>query len=246
MAATELLFGTALDFHLKRGFAARMLQYPGTLAQRPFLEITLRVLEARHGFNRVGFYALWPAGKIQTALFELEDHWAAVHYIRNQKKPAPQLHAQTIDWPRLLAKASKISLVNSGYITQSPRFEGKIGAGSRDDGFRAGVRASPAWTDLELLLRSLTTLHAQPLILSMPLAGSFYDHAGISRPARNDYYRKLGALVERYRFPLVEFEEHDEDPLFLIRHESHLTAKGWAHYDKALDDFYHGRLPRTL
>ena len=84
---------------------------------------------------------------------------------------------------------------------------------------------------------------ARPVILSMPLGGDFYDHAGVSRSARDDYYAKLRALVRRYHFPVAEFQDHDEDPSFLLRHQSHLTAKGWVYYDQALDDFYHGRLP---
>jgi D-alanine transfer protein len=245
MAATEMVFGTALDFRLKREIASRMLQYPSTLEQRPFLEFALRLLASGHSIDRLVFWALWPAGKMQTALFELEDHWAAVHHIRNQTKPIPRLHAETIDWPQLIAKVSKTRPVDTRHIQLPTRFNRKIAAGSRDVGFRTGVKASPAWTDLELLLRCLTTLHARPLILSMPLAGDFYDHAGVSRSARSDYYTKLRSLVEHYNFPLAEFQEHDEDPPFLIRHQSHLTAKGWAYYDQVLDDFYHGRLPRN-
>lgn len=245
MAATEMVFGTALDFHLKREIASRMLQYPRTLEQRPFLEFALRLLASGHGISRIAFCAIWPAGKIQTALFELEDHWAALHHIRNQTKPVPQLHAEAIDWPKLIAKASQSRFVDAGNIQEPLRFNRKITAGSRDVGFRAGVKASPAWTDLDLMLRCLTTLRARPFILSMPLAGDFYDHAGVSRSARGDYYEKLRALVEHYDFPLADFQEHDEDPPFLIRHQSHLTAKGWAYYDQALDDFYHGRLPQS-
>ena len=48
----------------------------------------------------------------------------------------------------------------------------------------------------------------------MPLAGDFYDHAGVSRSARDEFYRKLPALVEQYHFPVVEFQEHDETRLF--------------------------------
>jgi D-alanine transfer protein len=62
------------------------------------------------------------------------------------------------------------------------------------------MNASPEWNDLELLLRVLAWVQARPLILSMPIGGSFYDHAGISRSAREDYYAKLRALVQRYRF----------------------------------------------
>src|SRR5215472_14265154 len=89
MAATEMVFGTALDFDLKREIASRMLQFPSTLEQRPFLEFALERLASGHAIDRIVFCAIWPAGKIQTALFELEDHLAAVHHIRRQMKASP-------------------------------------------------------------------------------------------------------------------------------------------------------------
>ena len=244
MAATEMVFGTALDFGLKREIAVRMLQFPETLEQRPFLEFALRRLASGQLLDRVVFCAIWPAGRIQTALYELEDHWAALHHIKRQTKPPPRLQEQTIDWPQFIAKASKAKPADAGMIQQPSRFDRKITRGSRDVGFLTGVKTSTAWIDLDLLLRCLATVHARPLILSMPLGGDFYDHAGISPSARDEFYRKLPALVEQYHFPVVEFQEHDEDPAFLIKHQPHLTAKGWAYYDRALDDFFHGRLPR--
>jgi D-alanine transfer protein len=244
MAATEMVFGTALDFGLKRDIAVRMLQFPETLEQRPFLDFALRRLASGQLLDRVVFCALWPAGKFQTVLYELEDHWAALHHIKRQTKPPPRQQEQTIDWPQFIAKASKAKPADAGMIQQPSRFDRKITRGSRDVGFLTGVKTSPAWIDLDLLLRCLATVHARPLILSMPLGGDFYDHAGISRSARDEFYRKLPTLVEQYHFPVVEFQDHDEDPAFLIRHTPHLTAKGWAYYDQALDDFFHGRLPR--
>jgi D-alanine transfer protein len=107
------------------------------------------------------------------------------------------------------------------------------------------MNESAGWIDLELLLRTLARVHAQPLLLSMPIAGDVYDRKGISPSARENYYVRLRALAQRYHFRLVEFEGHDEDPSFLYRHQSHLTAKGWIYYDRALDDFFHGRLPRS-
>jgi D-alanine transfer protein len=245
MAATEIVFGTALDFRLKRDIAARMLQFPETLEQRPFLEFALRRLASGRLLDRLVFYALWPVGKIQTALFELEDHWAALHHIRHRTKPPPpRLQEETIDWEQFVAKASKAKAADAGRIQQPSQTDRKITQGSRDVGFLTGVKTSTAWIDLDLLLRCLAAVQARPLILSMPLSGDFYDHAGISRSARDEFYKKLPALVDHHHFPVIEFQEHDEDPAFLIRHESHLTAKGWAYYDRALDDFFHGRLPR--
>jgi D-alanine transfer protein len=244
MAATEMVFGTALDFKLKRDIAARMLQFPETLEQRPFLDFALRRLASGQLLDRVIFYAIWPAGRIQTALYELEDHWAALHHIKRQTKPPPRLQQQTVDWTEVIAKANKAKPADTGMIQIPSRLDRKITRGSRDIGFLTGVKTSTAWVDLDLLLRCLASVHARPFILSMPLGGQFYDHAGVSRAARDEFYRKLPALVEQYHFPVAEFQDHDEDPAFLIRQQPHLTAKGWAYYDRALDDFFHGRLPR--
>lgn len=243
MAATEMMFGGTLEFGLKREIARRMLQFPETLEQRPFLEFALRRLASGKLLDRLVFCALWPAGKIQTGLYELEDHWAALHHIRRQTKPPPQLQEKPVDWTQIIAKASKAGPADAAISRQLSAIDRKITAGSRDTGFLNGVKSSPAWTDLDLLLRCLATVHARPLILSMPLGGHFYDHAGISRSARDEFYKKLPALVGQYHFPVVEFQEHDEDPAFLIRQQPHLTAKGWAYYDRTLDDFFHGRLP---
>jgi D-alanine transfer protein len=244
MAATEMVFGTALDFKLKRDIAARMLQFPETLEQRPFLEFALRRLASGQPVDRLVFCALWPVGKIQTALFELEDHWAALRHIRRLTKPPPRLQEETVDWPQFIAKASKAKPADAEMIQQPSGLERKVALGSRDVGFLTGVKTSPAWIDLDLLLRCLAAVHARALILSMPLGGEFYDHDGISRSARDEFYRKLPALAQQYHFPAVEFQEHDEDPAFLIKQQPHLTAKGWAYYDRALDDFFHRRLPR--
>jgi D-alanine transfer protein len=245
MAAIEMVFGTALGFELKRSIASRMLECPSTLENRPLLEFALRRLDSGRWFDRSILCALWPAGKLQIALLELEDHLAALHHIRHDKKPAPVLRAEAPDWPRLIAKTSRSKPIDVAEDNKLSTIDRQIVLGSRDPVFRSAIKASPAWIDLELLLRSLAAVDARPLILSMPIAGDFYDHAGVSRSAREDYYAKLRGLVQKYHFVVVEFADHDEDPEFLIRHQSHLTEKGWVYYDRALDNFFRGRAPRT-
>jgi D-alanine transfer protein len=243
MAASEMVFGTSLDFELKQGIALRMLECPTTLENKPLLEFALRRLASGGWFDRIVFCALWPAGKAQIAVLELEDHFAALRHLGREPKSVPPLHAETPDWPRLIARASQGEPANAGKEEKALNLDRQITPGARDVAFRNGVKACPIWIDLELLLRSLAAVHAQPLILSMPIAGDFYDHAGVSRLAREEYYARLRLLVHRYHFAVVEFEDHDEDQGFLIRHQSHITAKGWVYYDRALDNFFHGRSP---
>jgi D-alanine transfer protein len=246
MAAKEMVFGTALDFELKREIASRMLNYPRTLEKSPFLEFVLKRLASERWLDHLVFWALWPVGKLQTIILELQDHVAASSRIRHKIKPAAPFHPETLDWSKLIADVSGTkSATGADKVTKasSPN-EGRT-VGYRDQAFREDMNASPGWTDLELLLRTLAKVHARPLLLSMPLAGDFYDEKGVSRSAREHYYAKLRALVQRYHFPLLEFEDHDEDPAFLYLQKSHLNAKGWIYYDRALDDFFHGRAPRS-
>jgi D-alanine transfer protein len=244
MAASEMAFGTALDFELKRQIASRMLESPSTLEKSPLLQFALRRLASGGWLDRVVFCALWPIGKVQNAALEMQDHFAALAHIRYKSNPAPAQHVEIIDWPELIAKVSALKSTDEDKPKKSSSLDEQIAPGNRDVAFRTRMDDGPGWTDLELLLRTLARIHARPLLLSMPLAGQFYDQTGISRSARESYYKRLRALAQRYNFALVEFEEHDEDPAFLYGHQSHLTTKGWMYYDRALDDFFHGRAPR--
>jgi D-alanine transfer protein len=245
MAASEMAFGTALDFKLKREIASRMLERPNTLEKSPLLKFALRRLASDRWLDRVGFCALWPIGKMQNAVMELQDHFAALDYIRHEIKPARGCHSEFLEWRKLIAKVSAPNNTEENKIEKISNLDEQITPGFRDVAFRIRMNAAPEWVNLELLLRTLASVHARPLLLSMPIAGQFYDQAGMSRSARESYYKRLRTLAQRYNFTLIEFKEHDEDPAFLYRHQSHLTAKGWIFYDRALDHFFHARIPRT-
>jgi D-alanine transfer protein len=245
MAASEMIFGTALDFDLKRDIASRMLKCPSTLENSPLLEFALKRLASGRWLDRVIFCGLWPVGKAQTTILELQDHFSASNYIRRKIKPAAQFHPETRDWSKLIASAGDTNSTDAGKVRKASSLGEEKMLGRRDAAFRDRMNTSTAWIDLELLLRTLASVHASPLLLSMPIAGDLYDRTGVSPSAREDYYVKLRALVQRYHFRLVEFKGHDEDPGFLYRQQSHLTAKGWIYYDRALDDFFHGRVPRS-
>ena len=245
MAASEMVFGTALDFELKRDIASRMLKFPSTLESSPLLEFALKRLASGRWLDRIIFCGLWPIGKVQTTVLELQDHFAASNYIRHKIRPAAPFHPETPDWSKLIESAGGTKITDADKVTKASSLSGDKTIDRRDDAFRDRMNASTAWIDLELLLRTLARVHASPLLFTMPIAGDFYDRKGVSRSAREDYYVKLRALVQRYHFRLVEFKGHDEDPPFLYRHQSHLTAKGWIYYDRALNDFFHGRAPRS-
>jgi D-alanine transfer protein len=247
-AASAFVFGSALDFDLKRDIASRMLQFPRLLKKSPLLGFALRRLASGGLPDRIIFSALWPLGKMQNAILDLQDHFAALNYILHQPKSRASLHQQTLDWPGLIAKASEtanasekqnVTLAGTNKL-MPPRWS--------DAWFLECLNQSNQWRDLDLLFRVITEIHARPLLLSMPMDGQFYDKAGVSRSTRECYYQKMCALAKQYNFALEEFEQHDQDPIFLdhrLRHVAspHPTAKGWMVYDRVLDKFFHGHVP---
>jgi D-alanine transfer protein len=111
---------------------------------------------------------------------------------------------------------------------------------SSDAEFSQSVQASPEWTDFDLLLRALRELGAQPLILSLPAHGTYYEYRGVSAEARvSGYYTRLEALGRRYNVQVEDFADHDRDRGFHRDRWSHPSAKGWVYIDQALDAFYH-------
>jgi D-alanine transfer protein len=225
IAASNILFGNAIDFDLKAAIAKRMLQFPDTLAEDSLVELAARCFASGRPSDRMILMAVWPLGKLKNAMLDLQDHFEALVYILAGGRRTPDWlrpdHSQRLHARRL--KGPKREL----FHTITPE---------RDAAFRSRVAAASEWSDLELLFRTLAELKADPLILSMPIDA--YAATGVSRSAREVYYERMRELAERYHFPLVEFEQRDADPDFLIAHREHPTPRGWMVYNRALDDFF--------
>jgi D-alanine transfer protein len=227
-AACGTLFGNALDLNLKAEIAKRMLQFPDTLGKDGLLQLAASCLASGRPLDRVVLMAIWPLGKLENIILDLQDHFEALVYILGGGKPVP-------NWLRPVhphqVHARKAF---DGDNQQTESFDTIWPA--KDAAFRARVATASEWTDLELLFRTLTELKAEPLILSMPIDA--YAARGVSPSAREVYYERMREVAQRYHFPVIEFEQHDADPAFLIGHREHPTPRGWMVYNRALDDFF--------
>jgi D-alanine transfer protein len=233
-AASGVLFSNALDWNLKSEIAKRMLRFPDTLARSGLLQVAATCFASGRPVDRIVLMAIWPLGKLQNTVLDFQDHFEALVYILAGGKPIPS-------WLRPL-NSHKVHLrkTPTDHGQKTVTAEPLSGTDSvKDEAFRARIAAASEWTDLELLFRTLTEVRAKPLILSMPIDPTYYAARGVSRSARNLYYDRMRELARRYHFPLVEFEDHDADPTFLIAHREHPTPKGWMYYNRALDNFFH-------
>jgi D-alanine transfer protein len=236
--AAALAFSSRLSYGLKEDIARRMLDYPGTLGNDTLLTFALKRLAEDTVWNRFLYALVTPLGLLQNVLFSVQDHFETALYILQQRRhwePAPEHLPALLNWPALLQRASAQATPLS-FSEEPIRRELKIGD---DASFRAAMNLSPEWGDLELLLRVLRELGVEPLILSMPPNGSYYEHLGVTPAGLAEYSERLHAIARRYQVPLETFDDHVEDSSFLADHHDHMSVKGWMYFNYVLDAFYH-------
>lgn len=254
LQAFQLIFDNQLSWGLKQRIARRMLQYPATLENAPLLKFALRQLVEGSSRSRTQYALSLPLGKLKAMQFRSQDHWATLMLIREQSRLSPQVprQADTFDWPLLITQAERERLPlarnndfgfdNRLWLEKFREEATALHNKRSDDEFLQKMQGSLEWTDLDLLLQLLKERGAQPLILSAPMHGVYYNYLGVTRTARQVYYDKLQQAAATYKVPLLSFADHDEDKYFCIDPTSHLSRKGWVYYEQALDAFYHGTL----
>ena len=227
-AASGFLFGDAIDFDLKTAIAKRMLQFPDTLAENDLVKLAAECFASGTTMDRMVLMGIWPLGKLQNIILDLQDHFEALVYILAGGRSFPDwLRPTHLHQPHTSKSTNARDQESESFNSIRP---------ARDAAFRARIASASEWTDVELLFRTLAQLKADPLILSMPIGAN--AARGVSRSAREVYYERMRELAQQYHFPVIEFEQHDADPSFLIARREHPTPRGWMAYNRALDDFF--------
>lgn len=251
--AAELLFSTDISYGLKQGAAREMLRYPETLSKDALLDFAAHRLAGGSAIDEALYYAELPLGKLLTLVLRLQDHWEVLSYIAahpDLSASTPLRSPATLDWTSIQARAEQAyrrHAVNNPYGFDNQHWLDMIKEARATPGTSIGsapidASRSPEWTDLDILLRELHELGAQPLLISLPIAGAFNDEGGMSLTTRSAYYERVREVGNAYGIPVLTFAGHDEDRYFLMDPVSHPSEKGWSYIDQAIDDFYHGRL----
>ena len=244
MQAHELAFSSELSHALKRDVARRMLAFPKTLEGRPLLGFTLRRLAKDRWIDRVLYGLVWPLGKLQSGVARMQDHVEATIYILEWDEKLnhdPRRGLRALNWNELLKKAAKFVNAASVQAKRNEIARKKIPGASRDGVFMQSLVKAREWTDFELLLRTFVELGAQPLLLSIPVEDIRLEAYGISASSRAAYTGRLRKLSAKYDIPLADFPGSEASPGFTVDFLDHLSGEGWLYYNKALDDFFHGR-----
>ena len=211
LQADEFAFCADLSWELKGDVARRMLEFPGTLARHPLLTFALRHLAAGSRTDHLLYALAWPFGRAETAVLRAQDQFETMVFIWEQGRlKNPHRLPHRLDWETFLLHAAW--KVNPGRLREQEKGgDWQLPESKGDAEFLANLQLAREWGDFELLLRSLRESGAQPLLLSMPLNGTWLEKNGVSRAARAQYLTRLRALAQRYGVPLEDFEAHEQD-----------------------------------
>ncbi|CRK81024.1 D-alanyl-lipoteichoic acid biosynthesis protein DltD [Neobacillus massiliamazoniensis] len=108
-------------------------------------------------------------------------------------------------------------------------------------GYKHGATygTGPEYKDFQLVLDVLKQSGADPLFISIPVNGKWYDYTGFPKQGRTAYYQRITKQIEAEGFPVADFSDHEYDPYFM-KDTIHIGWKGWVYTDKAIEDFYYG------
>ena len=255
--AGELAFNTRLSLQLRQDAARRMLQYPETVVNRPLLRFALENMTDGSPLGLACYQAVFPLGIVHNSILRNLDHWSVVYYLWKHpirtSSPISPCSDRPLDWPTLHRQADALYSAHSNNNefgldnekwNRELRQEMFLERNTRSEkAFLLTLQKTQEWVDLELLLRELTELGAQPLLLSMPIHGGWFDQCGVTYTARRAYYQELRATGARYRAAVVDFADHDADRSFCHDNLGHLAPRGLVYYSQILDAFFHDAIP---
>ena len=253
--AYEMIFSPYLSSALKTDAAKRMLDFPATLQNDSFLDFAIIQLTSTSRANRMLYDLSWPLGELQIMTMRLQDHAEVISYLRSHPVNAdvekiPQLINWSAEFSSALTEQKQHTVNNNTLGIDESRWWSHYQqletqparAGSGDKGFINRVQHHLEWTDLDILLRVLKELNAQPLILSRPMNIHVWEAVGISEQAQDTYYVKLNEIANRYHVPLIDYQQYGTDIYFSVDEAAHTSRYGWVYVDQTLDSFFHGRI----
>lgn len=246
MQGSEVAFSSDLSHGLKCDIAKRMLDFPNTLENRDLLNFALHRLAEDSWWDRFQYALAWPMGKLANAIARGQDHVEVASHILDEEEKLSDRprRLRHVVWRDVLKTATRFAnkAATQNKQKQAALQRSKLPRASRDKVFMQTIAKAREWTDVELLMRTMKELKADPLLLSMPVEDIRLEVYGVSPEARSAYEQQLAALAQKYNFPLLDFHEYQNDPNFMVDFLDHLSGTGWLYYNKALDDFFHGRV----
>lgn len=151
--------------------------------------------------------------------------------------------AENIDFDELLYKAEQAgrnACTNNELYIYDEYFDTYIKDGLetyKDSSVGGNYSFSPEYDDLRIFLDVCKETGIEPLVVSIPVNGRWYDWTGFSREDRETYYENVRSICSEYQVEMADFSDKEYEEYFL-KDIMHLGWKGWTYLDEKVYQFY--------
>ncbi|MGM0860494.1 D-alanyl-lipoteichoic acid biosynthesis protein DltD [Bacillus atrophaeus] len=233
----DLAFNDTIDPAVKKQMMKRMLHYKAVTNDAVLSELYQAMLEGQTWKVNL----LKPAAKSYYSLLQKKDLYYSMAESEGPKRHVSE-SVKDKQWSVLKQEADKMgedhSRSNVFHIDDPSyrKLKHKVPK-FKDRNKRRTYAKSPEFGDFELMLDILKDAGAEPMFVSIPVNGKWYDYTGFPKNGRTDYYKKVKKQIEAKGFQVADLSGHEYDPYFM-KDTIHIGWKGWVYVDKAIEEFY--------
>ena len=161
--------------------------------------------------------------------------------IDNESFKNQEVKAVDPDWSNLLIKAGEEGkkLCNNEFDIMDDYYEKYIV--SNLDNYKNSYKditytVSKEYDDLCSFLNVCKDTGIEPLLVSIPVNGLWYDYAGFSKEDREVYYENIRNIAKQYDVKLADFSDYEYETYFL-KDIMHIGWKGWVRVSESIYKF---------
>ncbi|MCY8908609.1 D-alanyl-lipoteichoic acid biosynthesis protein DltD [Bacillus atrophaeus] len=233
----DLAFNDTIDPAVKKQMMKRMLHYKAVTNDAVLSDLYQAMLEGQTWKVNL----LKPAAKSYYSLLQKKDLYYSMAESEGPKRHVSE-SVKDKPWSVLKQEADKMgedhSRSNVFHIDDPSyrKLKHKVPKVKNKNKHRTYAK-SPEFGDFELMLDILKDAGAEPMFVSIPVNGKWYDYTGFPKNGRTDYYKKVKKQIEAKGFQVADLSGHEYDPYFM-KDTIHIGWKGWVYVDKAIEEFY--------
>ena len=162
----------------------------------------------------------------------------------NDKKPATEL--KEINWEEEEKKAeeeAKTKETNNDFFVDDNYYNKYLRdnlKAHKDSKKNINLMKSKEFEDYELYLDTCIDLGVKPYIILIPTNGRWYDHTGMAKETRDNFYDTAQKIAEEKGFEVLNLKDEEYTPYFMYD-IMHLGWKGWIKVEEELYKHYNGK-----
>lgn len=189
---------------------------------------------------------LMPYFECREKMVELKDKGLLYRRLEllNDKKPETEL--KEINWPEEEKKAeeeAKTKVTNNDFFVDDNYYNKYLKdnlKAHKDSKKNINLMKSKEFEDYELYLDTCIDLGVKPYIILLPTNGRWYDHTGMTKETRDDFFDTAQQIAEEKGFEVLNLKDQEYTNYFMYD-IMHLGWKGWIKVEEELYKHYNGK-----